>query len=168
MSDRSHSTPERDNTFIDVVALGHGKMERTNIKIIPSQSAIKKIINFCLKHNLPYADFLKDPHCTIAYSKEVLTPVCMIEKPDFKAVRVTNAYIDTFQTDNDGKVAVIKFESDALQRANAFYRKEYSLTSKYAYSPHITLQKNIPGLLANYPKLDFDFVLNQIIMDNCK
>ena len=168
MSSRSYSTPEKDSAFINVLADSHGKMEQTNIKIVPSKTAIEKIINFCIKHNLPYEDFLKDPHCTIAYSKEVLTPVRMIEQPNFKFIRVKGAYVDTIQTDDDGKVAVIKFESNALEQANAFYRREYFLTSKYAYSPHITLQKNLSDLLPNYPKLDFDFILDRIVMDNCK
>lgn len=168
MANRSHSSTETDTAFIDTLADAHGKMERTNIKVCPSQNAIKKIINFCITHSLPYNDFLEGPHCTIAFSKEILTPISMIEQPKFKRVLVRNAYIDVFDTSDDGRVLVVRFDSGVLRQANDFYRKEYRLASKYAYSPHITLQKNLQEEMAIPLKLNFNFILNRVVMDNCK
>jgi hypothetical protein len=146
-------------------------MKRTNIKICPSQSAIKKITDFCIEHSLPYDDFIKDPHCTIAISKDVLIPVSKIKLPDFKQVLVCNAGLKVFDTIDNGKTLVIFFDSDDLYLANEFYKQKYKLISRHSYIPHITLQKNITDkkLLSKIPlmpKLGFNFILNRIVMDN--
>lgn len=142
------------------------QLKFTNIKIVPSQTAKQKIKRFCRAYNLPYQDFAADPHCTIAFSREILVPAVQISAPPFQRILVQNAKLDVFDTRDDGQVLVIRFEAEALSQANAFYRSKYKIPAKYPYLPHITLQKNIRAK-PRLKRLPFNFYLDKIVIHNC-
>ena len=137
----------------------------TNIKILPSASAYKNIIKFCQMHGLPCDDFVGDAHCTIVFSRDVIVPARKIPRPDFGRVLVRDAYLDVFHTDLDGDVLVLRFESDVLARANAYYKNKYGIPARYEYAPHLTLQKNL-GRRLKLPKIKMRFYLNRVVIDN--
>ncbi len=87
----------------------------TNIRIIPSDDTIKKIVQMADSYNLPHTDFDAHPHCTIIYSRDV------VDAKDIKLPKVvlpvigTNAQLKIFQTKDDGDVLVIEFDCSAAR-----------------------------------------------------
>lgn len=140
-------------------------MEFTNVKIIPSATAITKIKRFCDVHGLPHADFDAAPHCTIVFSRDIIVPARKIPRPDFERIAVRNPRLKIFHTRDDGDCLVMCFSSDKLARANAFYRGRLNIPAKYEYVPHITLQKNL-ARSPRLPRVDFDFMLDKVVIEN--
>ena len=140
-------------------------MEFTNVKIVPSKTAIAKIKRFCDAHGLPHADFDAVPHCTIVFSRDIIVPARKIPRPDFERIRVGDARLKIFKTRDDGDCLVICFSSDKLARANAFYRARLNIPARYEYAPHITLQKNLTRA-PRLAKIDFNFMLDKVVIEN--
>ena len=141
---------------------------RTNIKIIPDQVTISKILSLADKYNLPHQDFDLDPHCTIIYSNDVV---------DVKDIRLSqlnfpivgkDVHFEFFDTRDDGIVLVVAFECEIASSLFAYLKKRYNLTTRYSeYKAHITLQKNIDNKdLLVVPEIDFDLSFDKIEMDN--
>ena len=140
----------------------------TNIRIIPSNDTIKKIVQMVDSYNLPHTDFDAHPHCTIIYSRDVIDAK-KIKLPKIKLpIMVTNAKLKMFDTPDDGNVLVIEFDCDEAKQCFDYMKREYNIITKYnEYKPHITLQKNITTQYTSLPKITFDLCFDKLWVTNC-
>ncbi|MBR6009890.1 MAG: hypothetical protein IKP35_00520 [Alphaproteobacteria bacterium] len=136
---------------------------RLNIKILPDATTIQNIVNILESNKIPCQDFIHDSHCTIIYTPDIIKNVNM---PDIKLPIIgTKAHFEFFDTQDDGIVLVIEFESVAAKKLFKYLKEKYKFTIKYNdFRPHITIQKNIPAKI-KLPDIKFNLFFNQLIKE---
>lgn len=138
---------------------------RTNIKLIPDSQTIKNICDVLDKNNIPYQEFRNDPHCTIIYSPDIIN-IDKIVLPKIKLPIIgSKAHFEFFDTNDDGIVLVIEFESDSAVNLFRYLKQKYKFTTKYEeYRPHITIQKNM-FKKTDLPDIDFNLYFDKLIKE---
>ena len=140
----------------------------TNIRIVPCDDTIKKIVQMADSYNLPHSDFDAHPHCTIIYSRDVVDAKDIkLPESDFPIIG-TNAYLDVFETRDDGNVLVIEFDCEYAKQCFDYMKQKYNITTKYnEYKPHLTLQKNMITKNMVLLKITFDLYFDKLWVTNC-
>lgn len=140
----------------------------TNIRIVPCDDTIKKIMHLAESCNFPHADFDAHPHCTIIYSPDFIDAKD-IKLPTIKTpIVATNPELKIFRTKDDGDVLVIEFDCEKANQCFEYMKTKYNISTKYnEYRPHITLQKNISNKYMSLPKINFDLFFDKLLVTNC-
>ena len=142
-------------------------MNRTNIKLIPSEATREKIAALLKKFQIPHDDFCADPHCTILYSHDVVDVKILKLPPLSLPIVGKNAKFELFDTRYDGVVLVIEFECQSAKECFRYLKQKYNFSTRYdEYRAHITMQKNLEGKNLQLPEIDFDPMFDKIEMDN--
>ena len=142
-------------------------MNRTNIKLTPSEVTQEKITAILQKFNIPHNDFAADPHCTILYSRDIVDVKKITLPPLNFPIVGENAHFELFDTKDDGIVLVIEFECPCAEKCFKYLKQQYDLSTRYPlYRAHITLQKNIADKHIVLPKITFNLLFDKIELDN--
>ncbi len=138
---------------------------RTNIKLIPDSQTIKNICDVLDKNNIPCQEFRNDPHCTIIYSPDIIDTNKIVFPKIKLPIIGSKAHFEFFDTNDDGIVLVIEFESDIAVNLFRYLKQKYKFTTKYEeYRPHITIQKNM-FKKTDLPDIDFNLYFDKLIKE---
>ncbi|MDR1027135.1 MAG: hypothetical protein LBL46_01830 [Rickettsiales bacterium] len=142
---------------------------RTYIRIIPDRRSIGQIVGEMKRRGVDYADFVASPHCTIIYSKQVVS-VGGIALPEIELPVIgARPRLSVFDTP-DGRCLVVEFDCEALEKLHYEIKTRYGLATQFeAYRPHMTMQLNASQAVESLPPLPkMSLHFYKIKMDNGK